>query len=274
MRLTVRTSLSRSVLLACSLGAGALGAAQAGCSSTNVSPGASSGVGVTSSADNLDSGKGTGTASITATWTLPGLPGEEQLTTLSWQVTLVADAGADVQDGTVAVSSDPTSFAISNLQPGSATVPTYKLSVSGTTTDLATICKGTTLFSVKANQTTNVSLTLPCGSAFPDAGYAQVNGTAFNCPTLGAVSVIPAEVTVGHDVAVSASATGPDPSSVTYAWSAPSGTFSSPTSASTSFTCTVAGVVPLTLQIGDGPLPDGSACDPAQSTTTVSVTCD
>jgi hypothetical protein len=153
-------------------------------------------------------------------------------------------------------------------------VPTYKLNVSGTTTDLATICSGTTLFSARPNQTTNVSLALPCTSAFPDAGYAQVNGSAYNCATLNAISVIPAEVTVGNAVTVSASATGPDPSSVNYAWSAPSGTFSSPTSASTSFTCTAAGVVPVTLQIGDGPLPDGSACDPASSTQTVSVTCD
>jgi hypothetical protein len=211
-----------------------------------------------------------GGASVTASWTLPGLPGEEQIATLSWMLTHPGEAGMRMQSGTVAVSSDPATFLLGSLEPSAS----YTISVSGTSTDGATICTSSTGLKIQPNQTTNVSMTLACMPSSPDAGYAQVNGATFNCGTLSSVSVLPAEVRVGFSVAVSASATGPDPSSVTYAWSAPSGAFSAPASASTTFTCTAAGVVPLTLQIGDGPLPDGSACDPARSTATVSVICD
>jgi hypothetical protein len=62
--------------------------------------------------------------------------------------------------------------------------------------------------------------------------------------------------------------------SVSYLWSAPSGLLATPTSPSTSFTCTTTGIVPLTLQVADGLLPDGSVCDPTVSTAVVSIQCD
>jgi hypothetical protein len=126
---------------------------------------------------------------------------------------------------------------------------------------------------VQANKTTNVSITLAC-APIGDSGDLQVGASTFNCATVNYVSAMPSEVKVGHSVIVSASATGPDPTALTYAWSAPSGTFSAPSSPSSSFTCTAAGTVPVTLQLGDGTLPDGSACDPAHSTTTLQITCD
>jgi hypothetical protein len=263
---TLRTTLFRNELLACAISAAALATAQAGCSSPEApSPvGTSSTFGTTSSADN----GGTGTANVTATWTLPGT---EQITTLNWGLTHPESDAP--QSGSVAVSSDPAVFLIGSLDASAM----YQLTVSGTSTDGATVCTGSVgPFKVMNNKTTNVSVTLACRSAFPDAGYVQVNGSAFNCATLSFVTVLPAEVTVGHSVALNASATGLNPAALTYAWSAsaPGGMFSAPNSASTTFTCTAAGTVPVTLRVSDGPLPDGGACDPAKTSATVSVTCD
>jgi hypothetical protein len=268
--------------VACLVAAAGVGTGQTGCSSPTASPaGALSEIGTTAAAAkgsdagsdaSSDSGQGaTGAASISASWTLPGA---EQFDSLSWVLTPLltsntGDGGSGVQSGTVPVSGSSVVFLIGGLKPGA-----YTIEVSGTSTDGATTCANSAALMIKPNQTTAVSIALTCMSAFPDAGYVQVNGSTFNCPTLTFVSVIPAEVTVGNSVTVSASATGPDPTAVTYSWSAPSGTFSAPTSAVTSFTCTAAGLVPITLQIGDGAVPDGSACDPASSTAAVSVQCD
>ena len=81
---------------------------------------------------------------------------------------------------------------------------------------------------------------------------------------------------MGSSVALSGSATGPgvDAGSITYAWTAPSGTFDTPTAASANFTCAVAGPVAVTLTVSDGPVPDGGACNPALSTQTVQIQCD
>ena len=102
-----------------------------------------------------------------------------------------------------------------------------------------------------------------------------MNAPTYDCATWGSVSVSPSETTLGHSVwPASATATAVNPAALTYAWSAPSGTFSAPTAASTSYTCATQGVVTLTLTVGDGAIPAGGACDPARSTTTVQVTCD
>ena len=66
----------------------------------------------------------------------------------------------------------------------------------------------------------------------------------------------------------------PVAASLTYAWSAPSGSFDHPGASSTNFTCTVAGPVPITLTVGDGPVPNGAACSAELSTRTVTVQCD
>jgi hypothetical protein len=69
-------------------------------------------------------------------------------------------------------------------------------------------------------------------------------------------------------------ASGPVVSHLSFAWSAPSGTFSSPNTQSTDFTCSAPGSVTVTLTTADGPVPAGASCDPSLATTTVLVQCD
>jgi hypothetical protein len=276
MRSSSRTSSARSFLLTWTAGAAAACAGQVGCWSASSSSAEPSLAGTTSSADiSSDSGaeataEATGAIDVTAQWTLPGDPGDEQLSQLAWTLTQTLSGTERSQQGTVNVTASPATFVIAQVQPGGS----YSLTIASTSTDGATVCNGSASVRVQGNRTTNVTVPLACMSAVPDAGYALVNATIADCATVSSASALPAEVNVGFPVALSALAIAPDPAGVTYAWSAPSGIFSAPTSANTSFTCTAAGMVPVTLTVGDGPLPEGSTCDPALSTATLVLACD
>jgi hypothetical protein len=174
------------------------------------------------------------------------------------------------QSGTVDVSrSTKISFLVGGLPPGA----NYTVSITGASTDGRITCLGSATFSVTARSTTNVTVLMQCTGPLSDAGSAAINGQTYNCASVGSVSVSPAETTVGSSVSLSAAALGPDPAALTYAWSAPSGTFSSSTSANVTFTCTQPGPVQVTLSVGDGPVPDGGSCNAALGTATVQVTC-
>jgi hypothetical protein len=119
-----------------------------------------------------------------------------------------------------------------------------------------------------------VSVALACSVATMGSQVTLVSGASFNCAALTNVSAVPAEAFVGGSIALTASASGPVPSSLTYAWSAPSGSFDQPNAASTHFQCTVPGPVSVTVTAADGPVPPGSACNVPLSTKTVSLQCD
>jgi outer membrane protein assembly factor BamB len=93
----------------------------------------------------------------------------------------------------------------------------------------------------------------------------------YTCAVATGIDASPLETAVGTSISLVGHATGADPTRLTYAWSAPTGTFSAPTSAATDFTCAVPGPVTLTLTVADGPVPDGGGCN--ASTATVVVTC-
>jgi hypothetical protein len=207
----------------------------------------------------------TGTAGFKVT-----LPGGETLDTIHWVVSELNDAlFTTVQQGSVDVQhSAAIRFVVGGIPSG-----LYQIALSGTSTDGTTSCTGSARFSVAARTTTSVSVLLQCSTAGPDAGSAAVGAQTYDCGTVTGVSVSPSQTAVGTSVSLSASATGPDPSGLTYAWSAPSGTFTPPNSPATSFTCASAGVVPVTLTVSDGVVPDGGTCNAALATATVQVTC-
>jgi phospholipase C len=266
MRSIVRESLVRRALLAGAVGVAAIAAAQVGCSS----PGSSSPVGSSpstgSTGDRGPSGDGLGTIGMQLT-----VPGGEVLNVINWTLTGPNGASTIVQTGSVNVAnSQTTSFLVGGIPAGAG----YGIALSGTSTDGNITCSGSAMFSVAARATTNVSVALQCSATASEAGAAQVTATTYGCAAWNSVSATPAEVTVGNSVTVSASAIAPNPSALTFAWSAPSGSFDAPASASSHFTCTAPGPVSLTLTVGDGPVPDGGACSAALGTTTVQVTCD
>jgi hypothetical protein len=199
------------------------------------------------------------------------LPGGEAVNTLSWTVTGPNGATSVVKQGTVNVQgSSAINFQIGNIPAASG----YTLTLSATSVDGNVTCAGSASFSVTGHATTSISVVMTCNAGPGDGGNANVGAQLVNCGTAGAIAASPSELSVGGTTTVMATATAPNPATITYAWSAPSGIFSSPTSATTDFTCTTTGPVTLTLTVGDGPVPDAGMCNMGRAQNTVQVQCD
>jgi phospholipase C len=256
-------SLVRNALLLGAVGVACVAAPQMGCSSGNLGE---SGGTVGDNTDRTPSGDGTVGMRLT-------LPGGSQLDTVSWAITggpTGATSANPVQSNTVNVTNSlSVSFSIGGLPAGSG----YVITLSGTTTNGQTSCGGSATFSVQSQATTSVSVQLACSNAAPDAGSAAVSASTFDCATVQSLSAVPTEVIVGNPVSVTATATGPNPAALAYAWTAPSGSFSAPSAQTSNFTCSVAGSIPLTVTVTDGAIPSGSTC-PTSTTSTVNVQCD
>jgi hypothetical protein len=196
------------------------------------------------------------------------LPGGEVVNSVSWTIT---GPNGFTKSSTFSVQgSTAISFTVGGLPSGSG----YTVSISATTADATVTCLGSATFSVTAGMTSIVKVLVQCNAPGMDSGTANITGQTFLCANAGGVSASPSEAAVGSPMALTATATAPNPGGITYAWSAPSGSFAAPTSASTTFTCSQPGPVTLTLTVGDGPVPAGGTCNPATSTSTITVTCD
>jgi hypothetical protein len=197
------------------------------------------------------------------------LPGGAQVSSVSWVIAGPNDAATVLRSGSVDVhESGGVSFLVGNILAGTG----YRVALSAESADGGLSCAGTAGFAVVPHAVTQVAVQMACNLA-PSGGQTTVNGTSFDCAAWNSVSASPVETAIGSPVALTASATGPVPANLTYAWSAKSGFFGSATAASTSFTCTAPGPVTVTLIVGDGPVPAGSACNPALDKDTVTITC-
>ncbi len=253
MRTIVRKSFVRTSLL---LGAIAA-AAPLACSQGPGSP---------SSGPSAPQGDGVGSIGMKLT-----LPGGGSIQTIGWTITGPSGASTVVKTGVANVqNSEVIRFLVGDLPVGT----NFNISLSGTSADGSVTCAGSAQFDVMARTTTNVSVALQCNSPASQSGSALINGTTYNCASVGSLTANPAETSVGASVAVSGSATGPNAGTLTYAWTASGGSFDTPTAAQANFTCTAPGVVTLTLSVGDGPVPDGGSCNPGLSATTIQVQCD
>jgi hypothetical protein len=174
--------------------------------------------------------------------------------------------------GTIDVSDSSTiEVGVGNVATGSG----YVLSETAATDDGTVVCSGSSApFSVSAGQTTAVNVALACTTS-PEAGAVVGTSVATECATWTSAFATPNETTVGGIAQISASATAPDLSAVTFTWSPSAGTIDTPNQASANFTCPATpGAVTLTLTVGDGPIPSGGACPLSDTTTTITVTCD
>ena len=109
----------------------------------------------------------------------------------------------------------------------------------------------------------------------PDGGSASVHGDYNRCPQVLFIAT-PEHVRVGQPISVMAIASDADGHTLTYAWTATSGSFASANSPTTTFECARNGAVTITLTVsdascpstisgvvlcqpGDGGVPDGGA---------------
>jgi hypothetical protein len=195
------------------------------------------------------------------------LPGGELLSNVAWTIT--GPNGFSESNVVNLQNSTVVSFTVGSLPPGSG----YVISLSGTTVDGTTTCAGTGTFAITAFATTNVTVLFQCTTQPVGSGAAAFGTLPYYCAIATAAAASPSETTLGNAVALSASASAPNASGITYSWSASSGTFSAPTAASTSFTCTTQGLFTITVAVADGVVPDGGSC-PSTSQLTVQVQCD
>jgi phospholipase C len=178
-------------------------------------------------------------------------------TTLNTVTYSITGPGGFMKSGSLDVSHSSTlSGLISGLPAGMG----YSITLNGTATDGTTTCLGSAGFTIMAQQTAMVSVHMTCHQP-PTTGSILVNGTLNVCPVVDGVSASPAEVMVGSSISLAATAHDADggPSPLSYHWSVSSGALSDPTSATPSFTCTVAGPATLTVSVSDGDPAPGCA---------------
>ncbi len=117
----------------------------------------------------------------------------------------------------------------------------------------ATTCAGSASFNVTAGATTSAQVHLLC-KAPPKNGSVTINGTLNVCPNVDALSVEPADTSVGHAITLTASGSDVDqaPSALSFTWTSTGGTLSGADTANATLTCTVAGQITVTLVVSDG----------------------
>jgi hypothetical protein len=246
------------------LAALALAALQTSCSSDGLS--ADGAVGVRPPSGNLTVDAVTGSVTVTVKF-----PGSMKQSNVYYWIT-GPDAGATIlASGSVMVNSNSAGFTIGNIPVGNWAI------VLNTGTDAGTSCAATATFTIASSGgNTSVTQTLTCGAADAGAGWAALGASLSECATANYVSAVPAEVKVGSSLQLTGSGSAPNPSALTYQWSAPTGTgtFGTPTATSTTFTCSKAGPVTVTFAVTDGPTTASGICPASLTTRTAQITCD
>jgi hypothetical protein len=175
------------------------------------------------------------------------LPGGTTIASASYVVT---GPNGFTKTGSLDVSHSQTlSAVIGGLPVGDG----YSIELQATSTDGSLSCTGSASFSVVAHATSAVTVHLSCRQA-AGSGSVAVNGVINVCAVADGISLDPADVEFCFQVAATVSAHDIDagPAPLTYSWSATSGFFDDPTSATPSFTCTKPGTVSLTVAVSDG----------------------
>jgi hypothetical protein len=139
----------------------------------------------------------------------------------------------------------------------------YLLGVSAKSVDGQEICEGTAQIEVRKRATTRVHIALGCRGASDGMVHIAVGVV---CPGVRLVSytVSPLTASVGGTISVAAAAADVDAGSLTFAWSASSGTYAEPAASNTTYRCTTPGPVTMTLLVH---------ADFCQESNSIMVTC-
>ena len=162
----------------------------------------------------------------------------------------ITGPGSFSRTGTIDVSHSSTiSASVGSIPAGGP----YTVNLTATATDGQTTCGGMQTFNIAAGMTTPVTVHVLCHEP-ARTGSVLVTGGVNVCPVIDGISSSPSEVVVGSSIALAAAAHDADsaPAALTYAWTAPSGSFASAVGQTTSFTCTQAGTVSISLTVSDG----------------------
>jgi len=195
-------------------------------------------------------------------------PGAENLGTVGLALTLSSNVSVSVVDYSITGNGiTPRTGPINVADPGATPslqvggVPAgagYLVTLTATSTDGQTMCNGSGMVDVVANQVSLITVIMQC-RATGTTGVVNVGGGFNNCPVVTSYSGSPATVSVGGSITVSVSATDPDGDALMFGWTSGSGSFGDRGAPVTSFTCTASGPVTLTMTITDGQCQSGIA---------------
>ena len=187
-------------------------------------------------------------------------PGSVTVDAVSWMV--LSSTNAVLASGTIDTSADGSTASVAvGIPPGTGdTVTMTAMTSTGAT------CTGTSgAFNVTAGTPVPVPVTITCGQTMSatSLGAVEVKGTVVvgdNCPVLSQWVVSPQVAAAnGGMIAVSAAASDADVGeTLTYSWTATSGTFADAASDMTTFVCGAAGNPTLSVMISDNHTP--TAC--------------
>jgi len=184
------------------------------------------------------------------------LPDGSEISSIHYEIT-----GTTTVSGDIPSSGGGTTFTvkIENLKPGA-----HHIELSATQPNGAKDCFGSADFTVVAGVTTPVTVRLHCPGVKPttDTGSIEIDGELNICAVVDMAAANPTGAGV-YDV--TSSGLDYEGGSLTYAWTASSGTFADASAANTTYTCAGAGSATLTLEVSDGDCGDK---------TELTVTCD
>jgi hypothetical protein len=185
------------------------------------------------------------------------LPGSVTIDAVAWQV--LSSTSAVIASGTIDTSHAGAAASLSVGVPA-GTGDTVKMSAM---TSTGATCMGTSpAFNVTAGMTVPVGVTLNCSSTSTGGGLGSVVVTGMvvegdNCPVLSSWMLSPQQTAAsGGTIQVSAMATDADMGeTLTYTWSATSGTFINAGVNMTQYVCGPAGSNTLTVTVTDNHTP-------------------
>jgi hypothetical protein len=200
-----------------------------------------------------DDRRPTGNVSLTVT-----VPSDVLVTEVDYQLTGI---GIPETTGSIRVPEPSTMFSklISHVPAGSDSLA----HATAKSVDGMTECDGMVGAKVRPEATTVVGITLTCHAS----GGGQIHiSIGVVCPWFQVTSYTasPLVASVGGTISVTETTSDTDGAPILYQWSAPNGTFESPTDSATTYTCTQAGAIMLMA---------GASTGPCQATQPIAVTC-
>ena len=184
------------------------------------------------------------------------LPDGTSINNVNWKV--LSSTNAVVEMGMLNTAGNRSPSFISSLPTGTG----YTVAMTATT-DANVVCSGnSSAFDVTGGQATTVTVNILCSATVADGGTlgsVVVTGMIVagdNCPALTGWFITPQSTTGHSPVDVSVTANDADTSdTLTYAWTATSGSFAGASSSTTTYACGATGSQTLTVAITDSHAP-------------------
>jgi hypothetical protein len=183
------------------------------------------------------------------------LPDGTAVNNVSWKI--LSASNAIIVSGTLNTAGSRTPSFIASLP--AATGDTVNMTA---TTTAGVSCAGTSApFNIVVGQSVSVAVNILCEGTIADGGIGSVvvSGTIVagdRCPTLTAWLIAPRQSAAADPIDVTITAADGDVGdTLTYAWTATSGTFASATAATTQYTCAATGAQTLSVAVTDSHAP-------------------